>query len=472
MSSRYIIDKKNRRRNGFTLIELMVTITLIMMVMAIAFNMQSFSYRIFDKGSVKADIQSNLRINAEFISEKIRYASNVEILVGKPPSFDPNDHLTEYIYSESGLLKYYSNGSIINIPGNLQGVSSVLKFAIQDSKTVNFTIDGIYKNEAYQIESAAFLLNSEKSIDIPTILSDWSAIEFTPGEGIASGINTNPVTSISIVTVPSGVTEVGPTYSLGLKSIALPETSSIKRVIWSLKNAVSGASITAGDDYISAILTTNNSPLGGVIVVRALAVDGSGVVAEKSFTVKEGLSNVMPESIILVSRFGPIEQKYIFENNAELQFFASIYPINADKTVQFSIKSGTGANIDSSTGVLKTTSAAVGSSITVEGKTINDLKDTETVTVIQNFSNNPKNDISIGQSAGNQFTLKRISSGIVIDNSGKDGIIKIEYQIGAGIWNSINSGSANINANPGEWINFLFTRINGKGTFEMKTKHI
>ena len=148
--------KNKSNKKAFTLVELMVSITLISLVLFIAYGMMGSSNILFAKGNTKADIQSNLRLNANYISDEIRYASSIRILSAIP---SPIDSTKKYIYSDGGVLKQYSAGETLIIPGSLEGVISELYFDDKDSQNVIFRISGTFNNETYEVESSVFMLN-------------------------------------------------------------------------------------------------------------------------------------------------------------------------------------------------------------------------------------------------------------------------------------------------------------------------
>ena len=83
---------------------------------------------------------------------------------------------------------------------------------------------------------------------------------------------TQPVESISI----SGQTAIAPGASATLKATAYPSTASNKKVIWELREAPAGVTISAS----GVVKVPSNAPNGGTIWVRAWAADGCGAYAD------------------------------------------------------------------------------------------------------------------------------------------------------------------------------------------------
>ena len=65
------------KRNGFTLVELIITVALISLVIASAFSMLIFGNKVFAKSTKEMDLQANMRLAIENVNKSVRYASAV-----------------------------------------------------------------------------------------------------------------------------------------------------------------------------------------------------------------------------------------------------------------------------------------------------------------------------------------------------------------------------------------------------------
>jgi prepilin-type N-terminal cleavage/methylation domain-containing protein len=329
-----------KSKKGITLIELIITISLISVVLLVAYDMQIFGYKIFNKGSSKADIQSNLRLNADFISDKIRYASNLKILKNiDPSSFDPSK---EYIYAEGGTLKYYNTGTIENIPGSSSGVTTSLYFEDKDAQTVYFKLNGAVKTEAYTIDSSVYMLN----VGIGGIgEGDGTLIEFEQGIPVNVNKNAKPVETVTINAVPSGTTLVNRTSTLQFTYFVTPSDASINTVSWAIDSASSSFAT------ISSIgtLKLTNAPLDRVIEVKATALDGSGVTSNIYRVTAKDIATVGATSVAVTSNLkGNTSPDYIFQTSGNLQMTGMVLPSNVtDKVLNWTTdKSNSIATID------------------------------------------------------------------------------------------------------------------------------
>lgn len=66
-----------RKKNGFTLVELIIASSLMLIVLATAFSMMFFGNRVFSKSTDEYDIQASLRAAVETTNQNVRYSSAV-----------------------------------------------------------------------------------------------------------------------------------------------------------------------------------------------------------------------------------------------------------------------------------------------------------------------------------------------------------------------------------------------------------
>jgi prepilin-type N-terminal cleavage/methylation domain-containing protein len=340
-------------KSGFTLIELIVTIAIIGIVLTMAYSMGAFGSMSFNNGAAKSDIQSNIRLAANYITKELRYSSNAIILTELPTT---PDSTRNYIYVDNdGILKQYYNGDITNVLGNTSNNSSkTLEFTIENSETVYFNIQENYKDQTFQLNSTILLLNIGDS----TLVNGTGAVISYITEPIITNINAKPVQSISITAPSTSISING--GMLQLTSNLTPTDASIKTVTWS----VDDSTLASIDE--NGLLKTVTGTIGKVIKVTATAQDGSGV--SETYTVTTANLAIKRVTTFIIAS----DYSYIFNGGGNLQMrISGVNPVDAtDPTVNWSINpSNSDAVINLNTGLLTATTANSNLTIVVKATT-------------------------------------------------------------------------------------------------------
>lgn len=153
---RFILKKK---RKGLTLVELMVSIAIFAIVLSVAYSIFGFGNRTYYNGEKQYDIQSNIRLANNYITQQIRYAMNVEIkdssfTVPAQSSLAPYEN---YFYFEGNsiihLNKYYKKTFVIGPVGNINFES------IDPFKDLIFNINASSGDQNYNIKGDVYPLN-------------------------------------------------------------------------------------------------------------------------------------------------------------------------------------------------------------------------------------------------------------------------------------------------------------------------
>lgn len=314
------------------MIELMVTVVIVALVLTTIYSMMSAGNRIFAQGDAKADIQSNLRVSGNFISDKLRYASEVEILSDKPA--DMTTSTKEYIYAEDGVLKYYDGYNISNVPGTLDGVETDIYFEDQNSQTVLIRINGTLRGQTYSVETSAYLLN----IGVSALAAGSGAvIEFEPGVPVIADINARPIEKITIKTEPLGITTATVDGDVTFVADVEPEDASKKTVEWILQPSTITYATIESTSATTGLLQFNGAEVGDSVTVYARALDGSGVISD--FPIVITVSEDEPVSAVSITVESDYD--YIFKTNGQLQMKAKITPENATNlSVNWSLNVG------------------------------------------------------------------------------------------------------------------------------------
>lgn len=150
---------KIKKKNGVTLVELIIALTLLTLVISLGMNFLLTGSKVFSKGSSQYNIQSSVRFASANISDMVRFASSIEILAANPNTLtDPYD----YIYLDSGDLIH----SFINDAGNraqriLAYDLTALSFENNsvDEQLLGLVLTGIENAQEYQIDLGVALPN-------------------------------------------------------------------------------------------------------------------------------------------------------------------------------------------------------------------------------------------------------------------------------------------------------------------------
>lgn len=103
--------KRTENNQGFTLIEVLITTAILAFVLVVVFSIYFFGDKTFNLGSDRRLIQSDVRLATDYISNEVRYASEISLLDTSPSSLS-NDDPYNYIYINNGALcvSIYNNG--------------------------------------------------------------------------------------------------------------------------------------------------------------------------------------------------------------------------------------------------------------------------------------------------------------------------------------------------------------------------
>lgn len=184
-------------RRGISLVELLVSLAILSMVLAVGYNIFTFGYTSFNLGEQRFDAQQNVRLAADFITQELRYATHVRIYESFNENFsdpvfvagDSDDY--NFIYVKNGFLMFRSIGrepvKRFESIAQEERVSLDLEFIYDGIVTtpsgIAFTVEYKGGEDNYSIGSTIRFLNSPL---------DPEQIEGTTGAAIAYRSNRPP----------------------------------------------------------------------------------------------------------------------------------------------------------------------------------------------------------------------------------------------------------------------------------------
>ena len=151
--------KDNR---GITLVELVIGMGLLSLVIAVAYSLYFFGTTSFQTGANRVDLQQNARLMADFITDEVRLAREVEILGAVPESLDPEYH---YIYLDGSAVKHSISGAaaVEKFSNISQKVDFDLVFSKSTDEVAVFTVYASDDDREYAVTAQVLILNMRGS---------------------------------------------------------------------------------------------------------------------------------------------------------------------------------------------------------------------------------------------------------------------------------------------------------------------
>ncbi len=104
--------KRNQTLKSFTLVEVLVTISLFLIIVVIIYSVQAFSQKVYQRGEVATEIIQNGRVILERISRELRQAKYIVTLlpeISDDPEFPPP---AEILFQDGHLLSTFEGGQV------------------------------------------------------------------------------------------------------------------------------------------------------------------------------------------------------------------------------------------------------------------------------------------------------------------------------------------------------------------------
>jgi len=159
--NRYKYAHNIKKRNGITLLEIILAMAILGFVIMMAYNFNDFSQRVFSKGVSVADVQFNMRTASAYITDEVRFSSSVEVLKSTDPIPNTISNNDFYVYvknngSKQALAIKDKNGERILAEST---TVNLLVEAPTLSKTLFFEVSGTYRGQTFKLDSEVAALN-------------------------------------------------------------------------------------------------------------------------------------------------------------------------------------------------------------------------------------------------------------------------------------------------------------------------
>lgn len=145
-------------KRGFTLVELLAVLAIILVLMAAVSSLFIFSQRLFVSTSRRNNLHHSLRVTAEKISNELRFAFFLELIDESNwdvDGVDPAEY--SYIYLDrdtNSVILLDDAGSRVLSEGKISDISFY-----GNVSTLLFTLEGEKGNAVYALDSSVRLLN-------------------------------------------------------------------------------------------------------------------------------------------------------------------------------------------------------------------------------------------------------------------------------------------------------------------------
>ena len=153
------ISELRRKEEGFTLIEVLAVVTIFSFLLAMACSLFIFQTNFYEFTTKRLDVQQNVRIAADYITQELRYATTLKRKNAQEVEYEIPTSERIYNIRQKGEL-------IVRTLYNYTGENEIsyniekLNFTWDDAeKVLTFTIKGSDKNYSYTLDSAVYLPN-------------------------------------------------------------------------------------------------------------------------------------------------------------------------------------------------------------------------------------------------------------------------------------------------------------------------
>lgn len=147
------------KKRGVTLVEIIIAIGILAIVLSSVYGFNLFGIRSYSLGESEWNLQNNVRMLSDLITNETRYASEVEITDKTPVQGDGYN----YFRTEGKEVKFYKNGELVSVfKGNtLPYMRYEVDFTASAGNELTFIITAYdeRRGKSYKIDSKVLCLN-------------------------------------------------------------------------------------------------------------------------------------------------------------------------------------------------------------------------------------------------------------------------------------------------------------------------
>lgn len=155
----------HKRESGYSLVELLIALSLIGLILALAYGIYTFGVTVYERGESQSTLQREERLLFEFLSRELMYAFEVEILDSMDGVAELDSGQAILYSNEQGIWKKQHGQTQAALIFPAERVSYELSFSrdeLSDSLLLfDYTVSLVKKPEvAHDIVKSLFLFNS------------------------------------------------------------------------------------------------------------------------------------------------------------------------------------------------------------------------------------------------------------------------------------------------------------------------
>ena len=161
--------EKLKESQGVTIIELMIALTILALVIGLAFTLQSYGLTSFTRGEGLASSQQNARYAARVLSDEVRYGQKVAIHNSVPTIVEGYSYYS--VDTEGNVIKSKQGSdpeTVVDADGKGSGYE--LSFEPKADGTLQITITVAADQSSFELVTSVSPLNSEITGDVGAVL--------------------------------------------------------------------------------------------------------------------------------------------------------------------------------------------------------------------------------------------------------------------------------------------------------------
>lgn len=334
-----MLYKMLNNKHGFTLVELLVTLTILVLVLGIGYTFYIHDFNTFSSGTKQSKTQQDIRLAANTITNELRYLTNLTISNTNPNSFDDNSY---YIYindnpsdSNNGYIMLKKPGSQSSPIVLNDSIKFVLTFKKEADKILSFEIHDT--NGTYSVGSKVTLMNLIGAI--PGNIGDSGVtICYLNNAPVIKKVDLNPNYSSQGHATNIGITVTTLNVDDGTPVTAEFVDSEKNTLSPKITNTITNNSSTFTLDIGATLLNA------GFYTIK-VTVNGISVPYSEPYKI---FSLVIDDDDTHLPPMGTVGRDYLIDNNFKFSVNGGMQPYI------FSVSSGLppGLNINPSTGVI------------------------------------------------------------------------------------------------------------------------